>query len=107
MSKARDLASLLIPLILLYRTIPYEYDINAYRAMLKFGGEMAIVGLPSHADSPKLDSQSLIWQFQNKRLYSSLIGGIKETQEMLDFSVKHSIYPKVEMIQISELEFCI
>ena len=85
-------------------TIPYEYDINAYRAMLKFGGEMAIVGLPSHADSPKLDSQSLIWQFQNKKLYSSLIGGIKETQEMLDFSVKHSIYPKVEMIQISELD---
>ena len=85
-------------------TIPYEYDINAYRAMLKFGGEMAIVGLPSHADSPKLDSQSLIWQFQNKKLYSSLIGGIKETQEMLDFSVKHSIYPKVELIKITELD---
>ncbi|WP_094324513.1 NAD(P)-dependent alcohol dehydrogenase [Campylobacter avium] len=84
-------------------TIPYHYDINAYRAMLKFGGEMAIVGLPSHKDAPSLNSQTFIWQLQNKRLYSSLIGGIKETQEMLDFSVKHSIYPKVEIIKISEL----
>ena len=98
--------TMFITVVLLYihTIMDYEYDINAYRAMLKFGGEMAIVGLPSHADSPKLDSQSLIWQFQNKKLYSSLIGGIKETQEMLDFSVKHSIYPKVEMIQISELD---
>ena len=84
-------------------TIPYHYDINAYRAMLKFGGEMAIVGLPSHKDAPSLNSQTFIWQLQNKRLYSSLIGGIKETQEMLDFSVKNKIYPKVEIIKISEL----
>lgn len=85
-------------------TIPYEYDINTYRAMLKFGGEMAIVGLPSNKDAPKLDSQTLIWQFQNKKLYSSLIGGIKETQEMLDFSVKNGIYPKVEIISITDLD---
>lgn len=84
-------------------TIPYHYDINAYRAMLKFGGEMAIVGLPSHKDAPSLNSQTFIWQLQNKRLYSSLIGGIKETQEMLDFSVKNKIYPKVEIVKISEL----
>lgn len=84
-------------------TIPYQYDINAYQQMLKMYGEMAIVGLPSHADAPKLDSNAMIWSFRRK-IYSSLIGGIKETQEMLDFSVKNDIYPKVEIITADKLD---
>ncbi|MDE6886773.1 MAG: NAD(P)-dependent alcohol dehydrogenase [Helicobacteraceae bacterium] len=85
-------------------TIPYKYDINDYHKMLKFGGEMAIVGLPAPKDAPKLDSQEFLWQFQNKKIYPSLIGGIKETQEMLDFSVENNIYPKVEIISIQKLD---
>ncbi len=84
-------------------TIPYRYDINAYQKMLKMYGEMAIVGLPSHSDNPSLDANAMIWQFRRK-IYSSLIGGIKETQEMLDFSVKEGIYPDIELIAINELE---
>lgn len=85
-------------------TIPYHYDVNAYHKMLKFGGEMAIVGLPASKDKPKLDFDALVWQFQNKKIYPSVIGGIKETQEMLDFSVKNKIYPKVQMIPINKLD---
>ena len=59
---------------------------------------MAIVGLPASKDKPKLDFDDFVWQFQNKKIYPSLIGGIKETQEMLDFSVKNKIYPKVQII---------
>ena len=84
-------------------TIPYHYDINAYQKMLKMYGEMAIVGLPAPKDNPHLDANSMIWQFRRK-IYSSLIGGIKETQEMLDFSVKNNIYPEIELIPISELD---
>ena len=84
-------------------TIPYHYDINDYQKMLKLGGEMAIVGLPSPKDNPKLDANTSIWNFKRK-IYSSLIGGIKETQEMLDFSVKHNIYPEIELIHITELD---
>ena len=84
-------------------TIPYHYDINAYQKMLKMYGEMAIVGLPAPKDNPHLDANAMIWQFRRK-IYSSLIGGIKETQEMLDFSVKHNIYPEIELIPISELD---
>ena len=84
-------------------TIPYHYDINAYQKMLKMYGEMAIVGLPSPKDNPHLDANAMIWQFRRK-IYSSLIGGIKETQEMLDFSVKNNIYPEIELIPISELD---
>ena len=84
-------------------TIPYHYDINAYQKMLKMYGEMAIVGLPSPKDNPHLDANAMIWQFRRK-IYSSLIGGIKETQEMLDFSVKNNIYPEIELIPITELD---
>ena len=83
-------------------TIPYHYDINAYQKMLKMYGEMAIVGLPAPKDNPNLNANAMIWNFRRK-IYSSLIGGIKETQEMLDFSVKHNIYPEIELIPISEL----
>ena len=83
-------------------TIPYHYDINAYQKMLKMYGEMAIVGLPNAKNNPNLDANAMIWNFRRK-IYSSLIGGIKETQEMLDFSVKHNIYPEIELIPISEL----
>ena len=83
-------------------TIPYHYDINAYQKMLKLNGEMAIVGLPNAKNNPNLDANAMIWQFRRK-IYSSLIGGIKETQEMLDFSVKNGIYPQIELIPISEI----
>lgn len=84
-------------------TIPYHYDINAYHAMLKRYGEMAIVGLPNTKDNPSLNANAMIWQFRRK-VYSSMIGGIKETQEMLDFSIKNNIYPEVEIIRIQELD---
>ncbi|NDJ27120.1 NAD(P)-dependent alcohol dehydrogenase [Campylobacter sp. MIT 12-8780] len=84
-------------------TIPYHYDINAYQAMLKLHGEMAIVGLPANKDNPSFNANAFIWNFRRK-IYSSLIGGIKETQEMLDYSVKNKIYPKVELITADKLD---
>ena len=64
---------------------------------------MGIVGLPPTEVAPTIDAAGLIFN-AHKKVYGSLIGGIKETQEMLDFSVKHSIYPKVELIKITELD---
>lgn len=85
-------------------TIPYHYDVNDYHKMLKFGGEMAIVGLPASSEKTKLNFDAFVWQFQNKKIYPSVIGGIKETQEMLDYSVKNNIYPDVEIIPIQKLD---
>ncbi|KGI56854.1 alcohol dehydrogenase [Campylobacter sp. MIT 97-5078] len=84
-------------------TIPYHYDINAYQAMLKLHGEMAIVGLPANKDNPSFNANTFIWNFRRK-IYSSLIGGIKETQEMLDFSLKHKIYPETEIITADKID---
>lgn len=75
-------------------TIPYNYNANMYISMLKEGGDFAIVGLPANTN---INITSLVWA-QHRNVYGSLIGGIKETQEMLDYSVANNIYPDVEMI---------
>lgn len=79
-------------------TIPTEYDPVMYVSMLKMGGEMAIVGLPSFERTPQIPTSSLVFA-AHRKVYGSLIGGIKETQEMLDYSVANNIYPEVEIIK--------
>lgn len=81
-------------------TIPANYEPIQYVAMLKMGGEMAIVGLP---DKSTLNIANMAFLSQRK-VYGSLIGGIKETQEMLDYSVAHDIYPEVEIIKADAAE---
>lgn len=79
-------------------TIPAKYDPVMYIKMLKMGGELAIVGLPANANSPDINIANLVFQ-ANRKVYGSQIGGIRETQEMLDYSVKNGIYPQVEIIK--------
>ena len=62
--------------------------------------EMAIVELP---DKSTLNIANMAFLSQRK-VYGSLIGGIKETQEMLDYSVAHGIYPEVEIIKADAAE---
>lgn len=83
-------------------TIPTAYDVNAYAELLKFGGEMAIVGLPPADEKLSIDLTRLVFA-AGKKVYGSLIGGMKETQEMLDFSLKHKIYPETEVISVEQI----
>lgn len=87
---------------LIISTIPTPYDITAYLKLLKLGGEMGIVGLPPTEVAPTIDAAGLIFN-AHKKVYGSLIGGIKETQEMLDFSLKHKIYPETEIIAANQI----
>ena len=84
-------------------TIPTPYDVNAYVNLLVYGGEMAIVGLPPADQRPAIDLARLVFA-GGRKVYGSLIGGIKETQEMLDFSLKHKIYPETEIIKASQID---
>lgn len=84
-------------------TIPTPYDVKSYLDTLRYGGEMAVVGLPPTDVCPSIDIGSLVYA-AGKKLYGSLIGGIKETQEMLDFSIKHDIYPEIELIKANEID---
>lgn len=84
-------------------TIPANYSPLVYARMLKYGkGEMAIVGLPETATVNVADLA--LGGAANRKIYGSLIGGIKETQEMIDYSVAHNIYPEVEIINAEAAE---
>lgn len=87
---------------LIISTIPTPYNPSAYIDLLKYGGEFAIVGLPPHEVCPSISVTDLVHK-AGKKVYGSLIGGIKETQEMLDFSLKHKIYPETELIKPDEI----
>lgn len=64
---------------------------------LKINGQLGIVGLPPFAVMPIIPIDKLIWH-GNRKVSGSQIGGIKETQEMLDYSIANTIYPEVEII---------
>ncbi len=76
-------------------TVSARHDYNAYLGLLKMDGTMALVGLPEPA---LVRAQSLV--DRRRRLVGSQAGGIRETQEMLDFSSKHGIAADVEVIPI-------
>lgn len=81
-------------------TIPYEYDINIYLPMLKTDGEFVMVGMPPIGQFPTINTELL---FNRRKAYVSLIGGIAETQEMIDYSIERGIYPDVEIIKPDEI----
>jgi alcohol dehydrogenase (NADP+) len=80
-------------------TVSAQHDINAYLILLKRDGNLTQVGVP--AEPLSLNVGSLI--FGRRTLGGSLIGGIKETQEMLDFCGKHNITSDIELIPIQKI----
>ena len=80
-------------------TVSAEHDINAYLQLLRPDGNMTLVGAP---DKPHAVS-AISLLFNRRSLSGSLIGGIAETQEMLDFCSKHNITADVEIIPIQKV----
>ena len=83
---------------LLIDTISVTHDMNAYLGLLRPYGAMAIVGVP-----PKLEVHPFSLISGNRRLAGSSIGGIRETQEMLDFCAKHKLAADVEVIPAAKI----
>lgn len=81
-------------------TVAAQHDLDPFMALLKRDATMTLVGAPSEPH-PGLNVFGLI--FKRRRLAGSLIGGIAETQEMLDFCAKHNIVSDVEMIDIQNI----
>ncbi len=84
---------------LILDAVSARHDINAYLQQLRIDGNMTIVGVP--VKPHELNALSLI--FGRHSLSGSLIGGIPETQEMLDFCGKHNITSDVEVIPIQKI----
>lgn len=78
-------------------TVPAPYQPSMYLKILQLNGQLAIVGLPPATAKATLTVTDLVMQ-GNRRVFGSQIGGIKETQEMLDYSVANNIYPEIEML---------
>ena len=80
-------------------TVSAQHNLNAYLDLLKLDGTLTMVGA-----SPKplpVAVGSLL--FRRRRLAGSLIGGIRETQEMLDFCAEHGVTCDIEMIRIQQI----
>ncbi|MCU0305210.1 MAG: NAD(P)-dependent alcohol dehydrogenase [Thermoanaerobaculales bacterium] len=80
-------------------TVSADHDLNAYLRLLGLDGEITLVGAP---ENPMAVSAFALL-FGRKRISGSLIGGIAETQEMLDFCGEHGIIADVEVIPIQLL----
>jgi uncharacterized zinc-type alcohol dehydrogenase-like protein len=85
---------------LIIDTVPYRHDLNLYLPTLALGGTLVLVGFLGDVD-PMLNTVSLI--MGRKAVAGSVIGGIKETQEMLDFCGKHKITSDIEVIKIQDI----
>jgi uncharacterized zinc-type alcohol dehydrogenase-like protein len=80
-------------------TVSAPHDYNAYLNLLKRDGCMILVGMP---DQPvPLAAAPLI--LGRRRLVGSLIGGIRETQEMLDFCAEHGVASDIELIPVAKI----
>ncbi|GLQ21953.1 NAD(P)-dependent alcohol dehydrogenase [Algimonas porphyrae] len=80
-------------------TVPVQHDINPYTPLLDVKGELVLVG--QIGPLAETDGATLI--FGGKRVSGSFIGGIAETQEMLDFCAEHDVLPDVEMIDMDQV----
>ncbi|MDK2741589.1 MAG: NAD(P)-dependent alcohol dehydrogenase [Nitrospira sp.] len=80
-------------------TVSAPHDYNAYLNLLKTDGTMILVGAPERPTP--VQAFSLI--SKRRRLAGSLIGGIKETQEMLNFCAQHQIESDIELIPIQQV----
>jgi uncharacterized zinc-type alcohol dehydrogenase-like protein len=82
-------------------TVAASHDLDAFTRLLKRDGVMCMLGVPEHPH-PSPTVGALI--FGRKAIAGSLIGGIPETQEMLDFCAEHGIVADIEMIPIQKID---
>ncbi|MGB3230302.1 MAG: NAD(P)-dependent alcohol dehydrogenase, partial [Mycobacterium sp.] len=80
---------------LILNTVSANLDLGAYLGLLKLDGTLVELGMPEHP--MEVPAPALI--FGRRRLSGSLIGGIAETQEMLDFCAAHGVTPEIEVIE--------
>jgi uncharacterized zinc-type alcohol dehydrogenase-like protein len=81
-------------------TVAASHDLDAYLSLLKRDGTLCLLGVPDHPH-PAQNAANLI--FRRRSLSGSLIGGLRETQEMLDFCAEHGIVSDIEQIPIQQI----
>ena len=85
---------------LIVNTVAAPHDLDAFLVLLKRDGTMTLVGAPA---SPHPTPQAFNLILKRRSLAGSMIGGIPETQEMLDFCAEHGIVADIEMIRAEQI----
>jgi uncharacterized zinc-type alcohol dehydrogenase-like protein len=85
---------------LILNTVSANLDVDAYLSMLRVDGTLVNVGAPAEPDQYNVFSLIM----HRRSIAGSLVGGIRETQEMLDFSAQHGITPKIEVIRADQVD---
>jgi alcohol dehydrogenase (NADP+) len=80
-------------------TVSAEHNLNSYLDLVKLDGTLTLVGAPPNP--MPLSVGSLL--FRRRSLAGSIIGGIRETQEMLDFCAEHGLAADIELIRIQQI----
>jgi uncharacterized zinc-type alcohol dehydrogenase-like protein len=80
-------------------TVSAEHDMNRVLNLIRRDGTLIVVGVPPKA--PEIHPFSLIPR--RRRIAGSMIGGLRETQEMLDYCAEHDIVSDVEVISIADI----
>ncbi|WP_026375962.1 NAD(P)-dependent alcohol dehydrogenase [Aestuariibacter salexigens] len=84
---------------LILDTVPVKHNVDTYTPLLDIDGTLVIVGQVG----PLEESMTIPLIMGRRRVAGSLIGGIKETQEVLDFCAEHNIHPECQMINADEI----
>jgi alcohol dehydrogenase (NADP+) len=84
---------------IIINTVSVELEMNNFLNLLRLDGTMVLVGLPEK----ELSFGAFSLTNARRRLAGSVIGGIQETQEMLDFCNKHNIYCDIELTSIQKV----
>lgn len=97
---AEQMKSVLGKFDLIIDTVPYSHDVNPYVATLAISGTLVLVGYLGDLD-PMLNTVPMI--MGRRAVAASVIGGIAETQEMLDFCGEHNIVSEIEIINMQDI----
>ena len=81
-------------------TIPVNYDVGAYASLVKPYGNYIQVGMPTKGE---VTINNFAFNRNRVRYSTSLIGGIPQTQEVIDYCAQNKIYPEVQVIKASEV----
>lgn len=98
-SDADAMAAAAASLDLIIDTVPVKHDVTPYASLLDIDGTLVIVGQVGPMES--FMSVPLI--LGRRRVAGSVIGGIQETQEVLDFCAEHNIHPECQMIRPDQI----
>ena len=82
-------------------TVSVSHDLDTFLRLLKRDGTLCLIGAPEH---PHPSPTPTLLILKRRSLAGSLIGGIKETQEMLDFCAQHGIVSDIELIPMPQID---